>query len=86
MLVHGIRSINLVKIYAIEIFHLGTNNNYIKNYSPPTLRKMMLLKGDGWGGGVGGGVGIGEDPGFNTTTVHQKNPNYRPFRKHLRSR
>jgi hypothetical protein len=32
------------------------------------------------------GVGTGADPGFNSTTTHQKNPNYRPFQKHLRSR
>jgi hypothetical protein len=31
-------------------------------------------------------VGIGADPGFNSTTLHQQNPNYWPFRKHLRSR
>jgi hypothetical protein len=31
-------------------------------------------------------VGIGADPGFNATTMHQQNPNYRPFQKHLRSR
>jgi hypothetical protein len=31
-------------------------------------------------------VGTGVDPGFNTTTTHQQNPNYRPFRQHLRSR
>jgi hypothetical protein len=29
---------------------------------------------------------IGADPGFNTTTTHQQNPNYQPFREHLRSR
>jgi hypothetical protein len=23
------------------------------------------------------------DPGFNATTMHQQNPNYRPFRQHL---
>jgi hypothetical protein len=26
-----------------------------------------------------GGVGIGAELGFNATTTHQKNPNYRPF-------
>jgi hypothetical protein len=31
-------------------------------------------------------VGTGEDPGFNASTMHQQNPNYRPFRQHLRSR
>jgi hypothetical protein len=31
-------------------------------------------------------VGIGADPGFNATTTHQQNPNYQPFRQHLRSR
>jgi hypothetical protein len=31
-------------------------------------------------------VGTGADPGFNATTTHQQNPNYRPFRQHLRSR
>jgi hypothetical protein len=31
-------------------------------------------------------VGIGEDPGFNDSTTHQKNPNYWPFQQHLRSR
>jgi hypothetical protein len=31
-------------------------------------------------------VGTGADPGFNTSTTHQQNPNYRPFRQHLRSR
>jgi hypothetical protein len=28
-------------------------------------------------------VGIGADPGFNTSTMHQQKPNYRPFWKHL---
>jgi hypothetical protein len=28
-------------------------------------------------------VGIGADPGFNASTTHQQNPNYRPFRQHL---
>ena len=28
----------------------------------------------------------GEDLGFNATTMHQQNPNYRPFRQHLWSR
>jgi hypothetical protein len=28
-------------------------------------------------------VGTGADPGFNATTAHQQNPNYRPFMKHL---
>jgi hypothetical protein len=28
-------------------------------------------------------VGTGADPGFNATTTHQQNPNYRPFRQHL---
>jgi hypothetical protein len=32
------------------------------------------------------GVGTGADPGFNASTMHQQNPNYRPFRQHLRSR
>jgi hypothetical protein len=32
------------------------------------------------------GVGTREDPGFNASIAHQQNPNYRPFRKHLRSR
>jgi hypothetical protein len=31
-------------------------------------------------------VGTGADPGFNASTTHQQNPNYRPFRQHLRSR
>jgi hypothetical protein len=31
-------------------------------------------------------VGIGEDPGFNATTLHQQNPNYQPFQQHLQSR
>jgi hypothetical protein len=31
-------------------------------------------------------VGTGADPGFNASTMHQKNPNYWPFRQHLRSR
>jgi hypothetical protein len=31
-------------------------------------------------------VGTRGDPGFNSTTTHQQNPNYRPFRQHLRSR
>ena len=31
-------------------------------------------------------VGTEADPGFNATTMHQQNPNYRPFRQHLRSR
>jgi hypothetical protein len=31
-------------------------------------------------------VGIGADPGFNNSTMHQQNPNYWPFRQHLRSR
>jgi len=31
-------------------------------------------------------VGTGADPGFNATIMHQQNPNYRPFRQHLRSR
>jgi hypothetical protein len=31
-------------------------------------------------------VGTGADPRFNATTTHQQNPNYRPFRQHLRSR
>jgi len=31
-------------------------------------------------------VGTGADPGFNASTTHQQNPNYRPFWKHLRSR
>jgi hypothetical protein len=31
-------------------------------------------------------VGTGADPGFNASTMHQQNPNYRPFRQHLRSR
>jgi hypothetical protein len=33
-----------------------------------------------------GDVGTGENPGFNATTTHQQNPNYRPFRQHLRRR
>jgi hypothetical protein len=31
-------------------------------------------------------VGTGADPGFNASTTHQQNPNYQPFRQHLRSR
>jgi hypothetical protein len=31
-------------------------------------------------------VGTGADPGFNASTTHQQNPNYRPFRQHLQSR
>jgi hypothetical protein len=31
-------------------------------------------------------VGTGVDPGFNASTTHQQNPNYRPFKKHLQSR
>jgi hypothetical protein len=31
-------------------------------------------------------IGIGADPGFNASTMHQQNPNYRPFQQHLRSR
>ena len=31
-------------------------------------------------------VGTGADPGFNVATMHQHNPNYHPFRQHLRSR
>jgi hypothetical protein len=31
-------------------------------------------------------VGTGADPGFNATTTHQQNLNYRPFRQHLQSR
>jgi hypothetical protein len=27
-------------------------------------------------------VGTGENPGFNASTMHQKNSNYRPFRQH----
>jgi hypothetical protein len=30
--------------------------------------------------------GTGSDLGFNATTTHQQNPNYRSFQKHLRSR
>jgi hypothetical protein len=28
-------------------------------------------------------VGTGADLGFNTSTTHQQNPNYRPFQQHL---
>jgi hypothetical protein len=31
-------------------------------------------------------VGTGVDPGFNAKIVHQQNPKYHPFRKHLQSR
>ena len=31
-------------------------------------------------------VGTGADPGFNASKTHQQNPNYRPFRQHLRNR
>jgi hypothetical protein len=31
-------------------------------------------------------LGTGENPGFNSSTTHQQNPHYRPFRQHLRSR
>jgi hypothetical protein len=31
-------------------------------------------------------VGTGADLGFNASTTHQQNPNYHPFRQHLRSR
>jgi hypothetical protein len=31
-------------------------------------------------------VGTGAEPSFNASTGHQKNPNYRPFREHLRSK
>jgi hypothetical protein len=31
-------------------------------------------------------IGTWADPGFNTTTTHQKIPNYQPFWQHLRSK
>jgi hypothetical protein len=31
-------------------------------------------------------VGTRADLGFNATTMHQQNPNYRPFQQHLQSR
>jgi hypothetical protein len=31
-------------------------------------------------------VGTGADPGFNPTTMHQQNPNYRSFWQHMRRR
>jgi transposase InsO family protein len=36
---------------------------------------ITLMEKTGW-----------EDPGFNTSTLHQQNPNYQPFWQHLRSR
>jgi ribonuclease HI len=45
-------------------------------YTSVMSRSLTLLKN----------VGTGADPGFNASTMHQQNPNYRPFRQHLRSR